>query len=144
MGRNESAAAVRSFELRRVRGPLARSLVNERLFRLTESSWKSREGGEGREEEREGERERPSSVSPTKHAFSLDCIDSNREGGREGQRRDRRQDRKGLGQTAGVEVCSLDCGQILNRLARTIVKQLSMAMAIQTCPLTVTPVRVTQ
>ena len=28
---------------------------------------------------REGERERPSSVSPTKHAFSLDCIDSNRQ-----------------------------------------------------------------
>ena len=68
-------------------------LVNERLFRLTESSWKSRE-----------RRERPSSVSPTKHAFSLDCIDSNLERGgtEEGQ------DRKGLPQTAGIDVRSVD------------------------------------
>ena len=40
---------------------------------------------EGRERERG---EKPSSVSPTKHAFSLDCIDSNRrttdDGGRVG------------------------------------------------------------
>ena len=73
--------------------PSPRMLVNERLFRLTESSWKSRGGGGGRQEERAAGDHHPSPSSspppPTKHAFSLDCIDSNREGGRREGGRDK-------------------------------------------------------
>ena len=61
---------------------LARSLVNERLFRLTESSWKSREGGEGREEERERGRDHHPSLPLNTLFHLIALILIAREGGR--------------------------------------------------------------